>query len=427
VANDSNCDNGLYCDGAETCDAVLDCQAGTAVNCNDGVACTTDSCNEGADSCDNVPDNSFCDDGAFCNGAETCDAISDCLAGGDPCPGQYCDEAGDFCYECQTAGECDDGLFCNGAEWCDAGFCAAGSDPCPGQGCDEVLDECIAGPAARLEAGNVLVGGAYVTVNLTNTYVSPVVVTSIHYADNTSPVVTRITNVTANSFDVRIQNPSGGAVALDYVHYLVVEEGTWTIDGVNVEAQLYTSTITDENNSWVGEVQTYGQSYTTPVVVGQVMSAFDPDWSVFWCQGTARSNPPSASALETGKTVCEDPDTTRANETVGFVVFEAGHGTIGGVAYEAALGIDLVRGITNSPPYIYTFNTAFGTTPDIAVVTMAGVDGGNGGWAYAYGASPMTATTLGLAIDEDQVADTERNHTPEQVGYVVFESAIVYP
>jgi hypothetical protein len=41
-----DCDDGLYCTGTETCDAYGDCQAGTAVDCNDGVGFTDDSCNE---------------------------------------------------------------------------------------------------------------------------------------------------------------------------------------------------------------------------------------------------------------------------------------------------------------------------------------------------------------------------------------------
>ena len=70
--DDNACDNGLFCDGAETCNATLGCQAGTAPNCDDGVSCTVDACNEGSDSCDNTPDDSVCDNGLFCDGAEVC-------------------------------------------------------------------------------------------------------------------------------------------------------------------------------------------------------------------------------------------------------------------------------------------------------------------------------------------------------------------
>ena len=425
VVNDGNCDNGLFCDGAETCDAVNDCQAGTAPNCNDGVACTDDSCNEGTDSCDNNANDANCDDGAFCNGAETCDAVNGCQAGSDPCAGGACDEVGDVCLECVVDADCDDGLFCNGTETCNAGSCQAGSDPCSaGETCDEGGDVCVPNPAAvRAEWGTVSVGSTATTVNLNNTFTSPVVVTAINYNNNTIPVVTRISNVSGGSFDVRLQAAAAGTPVADTVSYLVVEEGAWSIGGVNFEAFTYNSTVTDENNSWVGQAQSYQQSYTSPVVLGQVMSSNDADWSVFWNFGSSRQNPPDAANLNTGKTVAEDTNVTRANETVGVVIFEADHGTLGGVEFEAALGADSVRGVTNAPPYAYTFNTTFASAPSVGLATMAAVDGGNGGWAYTFGGTPMTATTLNLVIDEDQINDTERNHTPEQVGYVVFAGA----
>jgi hypothetical protein len=102
--DDAACDDGLFCNGTETCDAVLDCQAGTAVDCDDGVGCTTDACNEGTDSCDNTPDDAACDDGLFCNGAETCDAVLDCQAGtvvdcddAEICTDDSCNETTDQC------------------------------------------------------------------------------------------------------------------------------------------------------------------------------------------------------------------------------------------------------------------------------------------------------------------------------------------
>jgi len=90
------CDDGLYCNGVETC-VSNSCQAGTAPNCNDGVSCTTDSCNESTDSCNNVPNNGACDDGLWCNGSETCNATLGCQAGTSPCGGGPCNETTDTC------------------------------------------------------------------------------------------------------------------------------------------------------------------------------------------------------------------------------------------------------------------------------------------------------------------------------------------
>ncbi len=149
VPNNGNCSDGLFCNGSETCHATLGCQAGSPPNCNDGVACTDDSCNESTDSCNNVANNANCDDALFCNGAETCHATLGCQAGSDPCPGQSCNESTDQCVACITNGDCDDGLFCNGAETCSGGTCQAGSAPncndgvaCTNDSCNESTDSC---------------------------------------------------------------------------------------------------------------------------------------------------------------------------------------------------------------------------------------------------------------------------------------------
>ncbi|MCP4247474.1 MAG: hypothetical protein GY778_10540, partial [bacterium] len=149
---DGACDNGDFCDGAETCDAFGECAAGTAVDCDDGVACTDDSCNEGTDSCDNLANEADCDNGDFCDGAETCDAALDCQAGtavdcddSVGCTDDSCNEGTDSCDNVANDANCDNGDFCDGAETCDAALdCQAGSDPCPGQLCDEVNDVCVA-------------------------------------------------------------------------------------------------------------------------------------------------------------------------------------------------------------------------------------------------------------------------------------------
>jgi hypothetical protein len=49
------------------------------------------------------------------------------------------------------------------------------------------------------------------------------------------------------------------------------------------------------------------------------------------------------------------------------------------------------------------------------------MDGGNGGWAILYGSDPLTASQVSLAIEEDWYRDSERRHSTEQVGYIIFE------
>jgi endonuclease I len=140
--SDPECDDGIFCNGAETC-VTGTCQPGTAIDCSDGVACTDDSCNETTDSCDNVANDANCDDGLFCNGTETCDPVLDCQAGTDPCPGQLCDEVADACVDCLDNADCDDAYLCT-TDTCSNGACS--NDPiipcCGNISCETGEDQC---------------------------------------------------------------------------------------------------------------------------------------------------------------------------------------------------------------------------------------------------------------------------------------------
>ncbi|SDX00038.1 PKD domain-containing protein [Thiocapsa roseopersicina] len=266
------------------------------------------------------------------------------------------------------------------------------------------------------------VGEAWKTVALPYAYKDPVVIASVRYPDAAvQPVVTRVRNASGNQFEVRVQNPSDQSLARTYsVDYTVVDAGTYSLaeHGIKMEAVKATSTKTNAKGAWTAtETRTYSNSYTTPVVLGQVMSANDADWSVFWARGATKDSPPSPSALSAGKHVGEDTDKTRANEAIGYLVIEAGSGNIGGVAYQAGVSAPIVAGIAAGP---YSIALSSGSTPSTAVVSAAGMRGGDGGWPVLFGANPLAAGVLGLAFDEDQITDTERSHGAEQVAYLVL-------
>ncbi|MBI4717252.1 MAG: hypothetical protein HY763_05570 [Planctomycetes bacterium] len=50
-------------------------------DCNDGIACTLDTCDVPSGACQHTPDHALCDDSSACNGVEFCDAASGCLPG----------------------------------------------------------------------------------------------------------------------------------------------------------------------------------------------------------------------------------------------------------------------------------------------------------------------------------------------------------
>ena len=263
---------------------------------------------------------------------------------------------------------------------------------------------------------------AWTTVTVPNTYANMVVVCSPNYAVATQPLVPRIQNVAGTQFQVRLGSTNGSTATNIPVHCLVVEAGIFTVatHGVKMEAVKFTSTVTDRKSSWVAQSRTYGQAYTSPVVVGQVMTTNDAKFSAFWARGASRAAAPSATAFYAGKHVGEDPVTTRANETIGYLVFEtASGGLASGKRFSAAVGGATVKGLTNNPPFSYTLTGL--STASTAVVSVAGMSNTDGGWPVLYGTTPLTASSLKLAFEEDNAADTERSHAAERVAYVVVE------
>ena len=235
-------------------------------------------------------------------------------------------------------------------------------------------------------------------------------------------------NVGTTSFEIRLQNPSNQVVDPRQVHCVIVEEGKYTMsDGRKLEARKYSSTVTDHDKSWVGQPQTFGNIYTNPIVLGQVMTyAVDSRWSVFYSRASTNpSTPPSKSAgLRTGKHVGEDTPVSRPAEIVGYIVMERGHSTSGGIEIESGRTGNVVVGYVGTK-VSHTFSTPFAATPVVTVVSQAGMKGREGSWAVLTGAN--TATTLGVAVDEDQNADTERDHPTEEVDYIVFSSTGAIP
>ena len=151
VAQDGLCDNDIWCDGTETCDELLGCSDGTAVEVDDGVDCTVDSCDEAGDVVQHTVSDTLCDDGLFCNGTETCHLTLGCqddedsdLDDGLACTIDSCDEDADVFLHVADDGACNDSLYCNGVEICDVELgCLSGAAPLISDGIACTVDACI--------------------------------------------------------------------------------------------------------------------------------------------------------------------------------------------------------------------------------------------------------------------------------------------
>ena len=234
------------------------------------------------------------------------------------------------------------------------------------------------------------------------------------------PAIVRVQNILSNSFEVRLQNPNGDDLPERPVHCIVVEQGSWTLpDGRTIEANQYVSKITDHSGSFMGESHLLKNTFQNPIVIGQVLSYNDPDWSVFWSSGIDVKSgiTDTAGAIYTGKHVGNDDNKSRINESVGYIVFESGHHAFGGIEIEASRGGTVKNYVNGSQPYI--FETSFITAPMVAVLSVAGMEDTTGCWAVLC--SKPTSSLMFVATDEDQNADRSRTHFSKgTIDYVAF-------
>ncbi len=138
--DDSDCSDGLYCNGEETCDASGTCIGGAPVDCDDGVACTADACDEDSRTCTSTPDHTQCAPD------EVCDPSSGCVPApcaddsecddGNPCTRDSCDPGGSCVNDPDPMDQtpCDDGDPCTEGEACGQGACQGGTDLCATDG-----------------------------------------------------------------------------------------------------------------------------------------------------------------------------------------------------------------------------------------------------------------------------------------------------
>jgi hypothetical protein len=82
-ADDTDCDDGLFCNGTEICVGARAglrgvCVFGDPIVIDDGVPCTVDHCDEEIDTVRHTPDHARCDPHA-CGGVLRCDAVEGCV------------------------------------------------------------------------------------------------------------------------------------------------------------------------------------------------------------------------------------------------------------------------------------------------------------------------------------------------------------
>lgn len=256
-----------------------------------------------------------------------------------------------------------------------------------------------------IEAGEVAVSHNWVRVNFDSPFTNPIVVVGPPRVKGSDPCVVRIRNVTSTGFDARIYewNYLDGSHVVETVNYLVVEKGRTTLpDGSVVEAGTFTGTTSFKTVSFNGSFA------KTPVVMTTIASVNEADT----ISGRLRNT--GLTGFQYYFREQEKNTNNHANETVHYLAWEPGRGTIGAVQYEVAT---TATKVTNAW-YTQTLQGTYGQAP----MVLADMQTTNNTDTSALRFNTITTTGVEVKVEEERSKDTEVNHPAEAVGYFIFDT-----
>ncbi|MCB2089695.1 MAG: hypothetical protein KDD98_12830 [Sphingomonadaceae bacterium] len=292
--------------------------------------------------------------------------------------------------------------------------------------------------AGRLEAGNFTAHATNAdpnprTVTFQQPFDTPPVVVALVDDKGSNSSTIRITNITTTGFDELILEPDswdGRHIAQD-VQYLAVEPGRHVLpDGSIIEAGFATVSAIQHGGGVTGPSSWASISFSAPLpsapaVIMQLQSANSETRGV-----ASQSSQPfiTASLQNAGPTGFElalerseaGAGPIPSPETIGWIAFPAGaSGSFpdlsgSAVQWSASVTAANVAGWDNG-----CFTNPHGLTSGtvVAIAKKVTRNGGDGGWLRRCS---LSATDIGLTVDEDTANDTERSHTGEAAAILAF-------
>lgn len=257
--------------------------------------------------------------------------------------------------------------------------------------------------ALNIEMGEVAVSGDWVRVSLTSTFQNPVVIAGPAGYNDAAPGVIRLRNVNATGFDIKFAewNYLDGTHPKETVSYLVMEKGRHILsDGSSVEAGSFAGTTSFKTVS-------FSKAFTnTPVVLTTLASANEADTI------SDRVKSITTTGFSYYFREQELNKNTHVNETVNFIAWEPGKGTIGSVQFEVA---KTANAVTNAW-YSTTHQTSFSQAP----LLLAGMQTTANTDTSALRVQQLTATGFQVKVEEEQSKDSEVTHPVETVGFIAL-------
>jgi PKD repeat protein len=257
--------------------------------------------------------------------------------------------------------------------------------------------------ALNIEVGEVLVTHRWVRVPFTTAFEKPIVVAGPPQFNNSEPCVVRIRNVDKTGFDIRLTEWDylNGWHPEETVSYLVLEEGRSSLpNGSIVEAGSFTGSTSFRT------VKFNGSFANAPVIMTTIASFNEADAI------SGRIKDVGTTGFDYYFREQESNENIHANETIHFIAWEPGTGTIGSIQYQIATTAKAV----NHSWYGVTFAQPFKQVPFL----LADMQTTSSHDTSALRTQQVTVNGFQIMVEEEQSADSETFHPTEQVGYLLF-------
>lgn len=278
-----------------------------------------------------------------------------------------------------------------------------------------LLNRQIVGETGSLNLSNDIDAGTFASLAFRNTYTSPVVVAYITSRNDSDAQDVRIRNITSTGCEIFYEDPLNNGTLGEDVSYIVMESGRHTFaSGLEIEAGSHATTNTHISGAaFTGDVVNFSSAFGgTPVVLHSLNTYNNGDFmsSVVDTAAVGQFTVSQESA-QTGN--------PSVSETIGWVAFSTGNGSINGAPYEIGTEDDGSNDGIGEVAQTFTF-TSFSALPDLVVKANSG-GGIDGYWTRSAGV--FTPTSHSSYAEEDTIGDSETDHANEAFVYAAFEAS----
>ena len=260
------------------------------------------------------------------------------------------------------------------------------------------------------EQGLLNADSSWLHVDYIRTYTAPVVVAGPASCNDTAPATVRITNVTTEGFDIRVQEWDylDGDHAKETIGYLVMERGKYLLeDGTRISAEIFYPAGGEEGNTF-----TFSQTFSIkPVVVSSVNTENETAAVVGRVADVGLQG--FTYTLQEEETSIQE----HAGERISCVAWEPSTGSLNGTVFE----VGRTENVVTQDFYPIVFEKYF---PEVPAV-FAGMQTMNGTDPAGVRLQNRTGSGFEVRLDEEQSLNSETEHLPEMMGYMIFGSSEV--